>query len=58
LNDEWTLYSVRWDELEQLGWGEPATFAGVVSSLLWINDGPVDSFELELDEVRLFKNDP
>lgn len=58
LDDEWTLYSVHWDELEQYGWGEPASFDGIVNSLLWINDGPVDSFELAVDDVRLFKSKP
>ena len=51
--NEWKQYTVAWDELEQYGWGEPATFAGIANSLLWINDGPVESFEFAVDEVRL-----
>jgi hypothetical protein len=53
LKAEWTQYTVTWDELEQYGWGEPATFAGIANSLLWINDGPVDSFDFAVDEVEL-----
>jgi hypothetical protein len=54
LASEWTLYSVPWSKLEQYGWGEPAHFAGVANSLLWINDGPVESFEFAIDQVRLY----
>jgi hypothetical protein len=54
LGSEWTHYTVSWSELEQYGWGEPASFAGIANSLLWINDGPVDAFEFAIDEVRLY----
>jgi hypothetical protein len=53
LTSDWKQYTVTWGELEQYGWGEPATFAGIANSLLWINDGPVDSFDFVVDEVRL-----
>lgn len=57
LESEWKQYSVPWSELEQYGWGEPAQFAGVANSLLWINDGPVAWFEFAIDEVRLYRGE-
>ena len=54
LSDHWQQYHVAWQDLAQYGWGTPATFGGVLNSVLWINDGPVGSFELSLDEVRLY----
>ena len=53
LSNEWKQYTVAWNELQQYGWGEPATFGGIANSLLWINDGPVDSFDFVVDEVTL-----
>jgi hypothetical protein len=49
----WNQYTVLWDELKQAGWGSPAAFAGVINSVLWINDGPVETLHLAIDEVRL-----
>jgi hypothetical protein len=54
LTGEWKLYTVPWSKLEQYGWGTPAQFAGIANSLLWINDGPVESFEFAIDEVKLY----
>ena len=54
----WAQYSVAWYELAQYGWGEPAKFAGVVNSLLWINDGSVDSFDFAIDQVTLLETAP
>jgi hypothetical protein len=51
----WNQYTVRWDELKQIGWGSPASFDGVINSLLWINDGPVMSFDFAIDEVQLIE---
>ncbi len=55
LSSDWAEYTVTWDELAQYGWGEPATFAGIANSLLWINDGPVQSFDFSVDDVKLIK---
>jgi hypothetical protein len=58
LKAEWTRYAVLWDELEQYGWGEPAKFSGIANSLLWINDGTVDSFDFAIDQVELLETTP
>ena len=57
LSNQWQQYHVAWKDLAQYGWGTPATFAGVINSLLWINDGPVDSFEFSIDQVHLYLGD-
>ena len=57
LTGQWQQYYVAWKDLEQYGWGTPATFGGVLNSLLWINDGPVASFQFSIDQVRLYKGD-
>jgi hypothetical protein len=58
LESKWKQYTVTWSELKQYGWGEPATFGGVANSLLWINDGPVQSFDFAVDQVRLVTREP
>jgi hypothetical protein len=58
LSDQWQAYHVAWSDLAQYGWGTPAKFAGVLNAVLWINDGPVQQFELSIDQVELYKGDP
>lgn len=58
LTNQWQRYSASWKELDQLGWGSPASFGNVVSSVNWINDGTVASFEFSIDQVRLYKGSP
>ena len=58
LTDTWTKFTVTWDELAQYGWGEPAQFTGIANSVLWINDGTVDSFDFAIDDVTLVKTAP
>jgi hypothetical protein len=58
LSDQWQAYHVAWSDLVQYGWGSPAKFAGVLNAVLWINDGPVQQFELSIDQVELYKGDP
>ena len=53
---EWQLYRAPFLELKQYGWGTKAKFAGVINAVLWINDGPVDGFDLSIDEVSLYSN--
>ncbi|HEY1536095.1 MAG TPA: hypothetical protein VGF76_18875 [Polyangiaceae bacterium] len=55
LTNAWKQYTVHWDELHQEGWGARGNFAGIANSLLWINDGAVDSFDFEVDQVSLVK---
>jgi hypothetical protein len=55
---KWQAYHVAWSELAQYGWGSPAKFAGVLNAVLWINDGPVEQFELSIDQVKLYTGDP
>jgi hypothetical protein len=57
LSDHWQQYRVAWKDLEQYGWGTPATFGDVLSALLWINDGPVAAFEFSIDQVQLYTDD-
>jgi hypothetical protein len=58
VGDQWQLYHVAWHDLAQYGWGTPAQFAGVINALLWINDGPVEQFQLSLDQVMLYRGEP
>lgn len=58
LESTWQQYFVAWSELKQAGWGEPAEFHGVANSLLWTNDGSVQSFDFAVDEVRLVPRKP
>jgi len=53
---EWQLYRAPFLELKQYGWGTKAKFAAVINAVLWINDGPVDGFDLSIDEVSLYSN--
>jgi hypothetical protein len=53
---DWQLYQASWGELKQYGWGSKANFASVINAVLWINDGPVESFDFSIDEVTLYKN--
>ncbi len=53
LDSQWKQFTVSWSDLNQYGWGSPAHFAGIANSLLWINDGPVEKSDFEVDEVRL-----
>lgn len=55
LSNEWKLYQAPWVTLAQFGWGSPATFKGVINAVLWINDGPVEKFDFQIDEVSFYK---
>ncbi len=55
-SNNWQLYQAPWSELKQYGWGTKASFASVVNAVLWINDGPVESFDFSIDQVSLYKN--
>lgn len=52
---EWQQFRVPFAGLKQYGWGTKARFASVINAVLWINDGPVDSFDISIDEIRLYK---
>jgi hypothetical protein len=58
LTPDWEVYSVAWNDLKQAGWGSQATFADVINAVLWINDGPVTSFDFSIDQVLLYRGDP
>jgi hypothetical protein len=58
LSNQWQAYHVAWRELAQYGWGSPATFAGVINAVLWINDGPVEKFQFAIDQVTLYAGEP
>ena len=58
LSDQWQQYHFAWKDLAQYGWGTKADFAGIVKSLLWINDGPVNGFAFSIDQVKLYKGSP
>ncbi len=54
--NNWQLYQASWAELKQYGWGTKASFASVLNAVLWINDGPVESFDFSIDQISLYKN--
>jgi hypothetical protein len=58
LTTAWKQYTVKWSDLEQDGFGAPATFDNIVNVLLWINDGEVTSFDFSIDEVSLYAGTP
>jgi len=54
LTDEWTEYSITWDELEQAGWGAAAEFdPAYISKFQWQVSGgdPPVTFTIAIDSV-------
>ena len=56
--DDWQLFRAPFAQLKQYGWGTKASFGSVLNAVLWINDGPVESFDFSIDEVTLYKTAP
>jgi hypothetical protein len=55
---DWVHYHAAWTELKQLGFGNKASFAGVINALLWINDGSVEHFSFSIDEISFYQGAP
>ncbi len=55
-NKQWELHRVAFADLKQYGWGAKASFNSVLNAVLWINDGPVQTFDFSIDEVALYKD--
>jgi hypothetical protein len=61
LTEEWQQFSVRWNELEQAGWGQSVPFDHVLVSIAFVypadptNERP---FEYWIDEVMFFEDAP
>jgi len=54
LTDEWTQYTVRWDEVQQAGWGIPADFDPSRIVLFHWQDQDASSFDIWVDDLRFF----
>jgi hypothetical protein len=57
---EWKVYSYRWADLAQQGFGKPVPFEVKQITSLTLSSGakPTTSRELWLDDVRFFKGTP
>ena len=53
LTANWQQYHVAWGDLTQAGFGNPATFQGIVMALNWVSlAGP--ALDFQIDEIALY----
>ena len=53
LTSTWQQYSVKFTDLAQAGFGNPATYAGLVMALNWVSiEGP--NVDLQVDEISFY----
>src|SRR5262249_16261613 len=53
LTANWQQYRVAWGELTQAGFGNPATFQGIIMALNWVSlAGP--NLDFQIDEIALY----
>jgi hypothetical protein len=53
LTASWQQYQIRWSDLAQAGFGNPATYQGIIMALNWVSlAGP--NLDFSIDEISLF----
>jgi hypothetical protein len=53
LTSSWQQYSVKFTDLAQAGFGNPASYAGIIMALNWVSiEGP--SLDFQVDEISFF----
>lgn len=57
LTDEWTRYTLAWDELAQSGWGLPTEFDPREILLLHWQDEDASSFDIWIDDVSFWSEE-
>ncbi|HET6280573.1 MAG TPA: hypothetical protein VFH73_06395 [Polyangia bacterium] len=53
LGPDWTQYRVTWAELTQAGFGDPASYQGIIMALNWVSiSGP--ALDFSIDEIAFY----